>query len=105
MRPLIVYAFSTSAGYAAAPLLMPEFAPPVLPRISNYDALRRNFRWEIPGTFNIAAAVCDRWAERDPRRTAILHQWLDGRMDAVDYGWLRDTSNRLANTLRAHGIA
>ena len=29
----------------------------------------------------------------------------DGRSDDITYGWLRDTSNRLANALAAHGIA
>ena len=71
----------------------------------DYDALCREFRWQIPASFNIGVAVCDRWAERDPRRAAILHQHADGRVDAVDYGTLRAMSNRLANALRAHGIA
>src|SRR5262245_28083962 len=104
MRPPMVYAFNTLRRIPRSPLLMPEFAPPVLPRISDYGALCRNFRWEIPGAFNIAVAVCDRWAERDPRRTAILHQRSGGRMDTVDYGWLRATSNPMSNPLRAHGI-
>jgi acetyl-CoA synthetase len=84
---------------------MPEFAPSVLAPVGDYDALCRRFRWAIPAQFNIAVAVCDRWAEREPRRIAILHQHADGRIDAVDYGTLREMSNRLANTLRAHGIA
>src|SRR5262245_1712765 len=84
---------------------MPEFAPSVLAPAGDYDALCREFRWTIPGEFNIANAVCDRWAEREPERVAILHQHPDGRIDAVDYGTLREISNRLANTLRAHGIS
>src|SRR5262245_10429755 len=84
---------------------MPEFAPSVLTPAGDYDALCRSFRWAIPAKFNIAVAVCDRWAEREPRRVAILHQHQVGHIDAVDYGALREMSNRLANTLRAHGIA
>ena len=84
---------------------MPEFAPSVLPPVRDYDALCREFRWQLPASFNIAVAVCDRWAEREPRRVAILYQHADGRLDKVDYGTLRETSNRLANALRAHGIA
>jgi acetyl-CoA synthetase len=84
---------------------MPDFAPSVLPSVGDYDALCRSFRWQIPATFNIAVAVCDRWAEREPRRTAIIHQRPDGRIDAVSYGALREVSNRLANVLRAQGIA
>src|SRR5262249_19521546 len=84
---------------------MPDFAPSVPPPAGDYETLCRSFRWAIPAAFNIGVAVCDRWAEREPRRIAILHQHPDGRIDAVDYGTLREMSNRLANTLRAHGIA
>ena len=75
-----------------------------LPDIRDYDALYRAFRWQVPERYNIGVAVCDRWAERDPRRLAILHVRPDGRADEVSYGWLRETSNRLANVLRAHGV-
>ena len=43
---------------------------------------------------------------RDPGRLAILHVQPDGRMTTPSpIGWLRETSNRLANVLRAHGVA
>src|SRR5262249_31623630 len=84
---------------------MPDFAPSVLPSVGDYDALCRSFRWQIPATFNIAVAVCDRRAGGEPQRTAIIHQHPDGRVDAVSYGALREVSNRLANVLRAYGIA
>ena len=83
---------------------MPEFAPAVLPRLDDYETIRRKFQWHIPPDFNIAVAVCDRWAEREPDRVAIVHQHADGRCERVSYGALRETSNRLANALRAHGI-
>jgi len=76
----------------------------VLPQARGYDALYRQFRWEIPARYNIGVSCCDRWAEREPERLAILHVRADGRSDAVSYGWLRETSNRLANVLRANGI-
>src|SRR5262249_26802157 len=69
-----------------------------------YDTLARSFRWHIPDRYNIGLAVCDRWADRDPSRLALLHTRPDGRVDEVSYGWLRETSNRLANVLRAHGV-
>ena len=34
-----------------------------------------------------------------------MHVRGDGGSDNISYGWLRETSNRLANVLRAHGIA
>jgi len=77
---------------------------PVLPRLDNYDDVYRQFRWQVPACYNIGADVCDRWALDEPDRLAILHVHADGREDAVSYAALRDTSNRLANVLRAHGV-
>jgi acetyl-CoA synthetase len=76
----------------------------MLPPIRNYDALYREFRWSIPARYNIGVDVCDRWADAEPDRLAIVHVRADGRHEQISYGWLRDTSNRLANVLRAHGV-
>ncbi|MGH6684417.1 MAG: AMP-binding protein [Pseudolabrys sp.] len=77
----------------------------MLPNFRDYDANYRQFRWQVPARYNIGVDVCDRWANAEPGRLAILHVRPDGQEDAVTYGWLRDTSNRLANVLRAHGVA
>jgi acetyl-CoA synthetase len=77
----------------------------LLPDLRDYNALYRAFRWDIPARYNIGVAVCDGWADRDPRRLAILHVRPDGKAEEISYGWLKDTSNRLANVLRARGIA
>ena len=79
---------------------MPETSP-----IRDYDTLYRQFRWNIPARYNIGVDICDRWAVSQPERLAILHVRADGQADHITYGWLRDTSNRLANMLRAHGVA
>ena len=78
---------------------------PVLPRVTDYNSLYRQFRWQVPARYNIGVDVCDRWAASEPDRLAILHARSDGRDEHITYGWLRDTSNRLANVLRANGIA
>ncbi len=78
---------------------------PVLSNSRDYDANYRQFRWQVPARYNIGVDVCDRWAAAEPGRLAILHIRPDGSEDAITYGWLRETSNRLANVLRAHGIA
>jgi acetyl-CoA synthetase len=78
---------------------------PVLPRVKDYDSLYRQFRWPVPARYNIGVDVCDRWAEREPERLAIVHARADGRDEEITYGWLRETSNRLANALRGHDIA
>ncbi|MGD9768427.1 MAG: AMP-binding protein [Pseudolabrys sp.] len=80
------------------------YAPHVLPETRDYGAMVRSFRWQVPARYNIGLDICDRWAAREPDRTAILNVRADGGVDEVSYGALRDASNRLANVLAAHGI-
>ena len=74
------------------------------PPRSDYDALCRAFRWQVPAHYNIGVDVCDRWAEIEPGRIAIFHVGADGAVEEISYGALRESSNRLANALAAHGI-
>ena len=80
------------------------YAPHVLPAASDYDALCRAFRWRVPAHYNIGVDVCDRWAEIEPGRIAILHVGAGGAVEEISYGALRESSNRLANALAGHGI-
>jgi len=80
------------------------YAPHVLPEARDYGAMVRSFRWQVPARYNMGFDTCDRWAEREPDRTAILNVRADGSIETVSYGTLRDTSNRLANVLSAQGI-
>ena len=77
---------------------------PALPRAPDYDSLYREFRWNVPARYNIGVDCCDKWAAREPDRLAIIRVRADGGADAISYGWLRETSNRLANLLRAQGV-
>jgi acetyl-CoA synthetase len=76
---------------------------PVLPFARDYDTVYRQFRWNIPARYNIGVDCCDKWAAREPDRLAIL-SLREGREDRITFGWLRETSNRLANVLRANGV-
>ncbi|KRE09995.1 AMP-dependent synthetase [Bosea sp. Root381] len=77
----------------------------MLPDLRDYGALRDAFRWQIPQRYNIATDVCDRWAAIDPQRTAIIEVSRDWRVTPVSFGELRADSNRLAQALRARGVA
>ncbi|MCF8477112.1 MAG: acyl-CoA synthetase [Pseudolabrys sp.] len=77
----------------------------MLPDAKDFDTLYRQFRWKLPARYNIAVDCCDKWADAEPGRLAILHVHPDGRGDRLTFGWLRETSNRLANVLRANGVA
>jgi acetyl-CoA synthetase len=76
----------------------------MLPAARTYDELYRQFRWQVPPRFNIGVDACDRWAARDPRKLALIAVRPDGEVQEISYGWLRETSSRLANALRAHDV-
>lgn len=67
-----------------------------------YEALYDGFRWEIPARLNMAAQVCDSWAETEPERVAIVDLSGDG-VRAVSYGALRAMADGLAQGLAARG--
>ncbi|CAN7654823.1 acyl-CoA synthetase [Rhizobium sp. LjRoot254] len=75
-----------------------------LPKRDNYEALIRDFRWDIPEKFNMGQVVADVWAEREPGRLALEHYSPDGNHARLTYGELRDRSNRFANALVALGV-
>lgn len=75
----------------------------MLPEIRDYDQLIRAFEWRMPQRFNMGVATCDRWAEREPDRVAILEARGDD-FAPVSYGALRERSNRLAQALSARGV-
>jgi acetyl-CoA synthetase len=77
----------------------------MLPAAETYDELRARFEWRIPKRYNIGVDVCDRWAERQPDKLALLSIGEDGTGTPISFGQLRDESNRLANLLAASGIA
>ncbi|OQW52617.1 AMP-binding protein [Candidatus Raskinella chloraquaticus] len=70
----------------------------------DYQSLRRNFTWQIPARYNIATYCCDRWAETDPTRPAILWKDDHDRIAALSFADMQKQANRLANALQALGI-
>ncbi|ASW07812.1 AMP-binding protein [Rhizobium sp. 11515TR] len=75
-----------------------------LPPRDTYEALYRDFRWEIPAKFNMGHTVCDAWAERKPDRICLQHFNPDGNHFSMSYGELRDRSASFANALVALGV-
>jgi len=67
-----------------------------------YDTLYQGFRWQLPARLNMAAQVCDDWAETDPDRVAIID--LTGQRQETSYGALRQMADALALHLEAQGI-
>ncbi len=72
-------------------------------RGKTYEEVCRNFKWEIPQYYNIGVDVCDKWAD-DKNRLALIYADPDGIDQQYTFRELKNTSNRLANALKAHGI-
>ncbi|MBK1669059.1 AMP-dependent synthetase [Rhodovibrio sodomensis] len=75
----------------------------MLPDVQGYDALVRDFRWQVPDRYNIGEACCDRWAAKTPDAPALI-QWTDGGVQAVSFRTLRQRADRLANALHGLGV-
>ena len=68
-----------------------------------YEEVCNNFEWEIPEYYNIGVDVCDKWAhEKD--RLALIYVDPDGGEQKYSFWELKNTSNQLANALKANGI-
>lgn len=65
---------------------------------------RAAFRWEAPEQFNFAGDVIDAWAERDPRKTALL--WVDDDGNEAHYTFadISRESRRVAHLLSRAGV-
>ena len=76
----------------------------LLPVIKDYDRLYATFAWTVPARFNMATAICDVWAERDPGRPAIFDVARDGGVTVMSYDDMRRRSRQFAAALVRHGI-
>lgn len=74
-----------------------------LQRVTDYDAVRRNFRWSVPDHFNFAVDVVDRWAE-DPQRRALAYSEDSGALRWYTFAEISADSRRLAALLRSLGV-
>ena len=76
----------------------------MLPHADNYDELYKNFRWDIPASFNIATAACDRHADGSGQ-LALIYVDEDGGIRRLSFDQISDLSKRFANVLKADGLA
>ena len=76
----------------------------MLPEATSYEDLAARFVWQVPERYNIGVDICDKWADADPERTAIIAISEDGRRDVVSFADLKALSNRIASLLVRDGI-
>lgn len=63
------------------------------------EETRAAFRWNIPARYNIGVDICDKWADREPERIALIDVGADGNGSEVTFGALKARSDQLANAL------
>jgi acetyl-CoA synthetase len=77
----------------------------MLKRGKSYEQVRDQFRWEIPPRYNMGVDVCAKHAAARPDAPALLCLDADHRLETYSFGMLEGLSNKLANLLRAKGLA
>ena len=70
----------------------------------SYEDFLKNFKIKVPERFNFAYDVCDRIAEEEPERLALLWVHPDGRERRFTFADIKRESDRCANMLRKLGI-
>ena len=72
----------------------------------DYASLHSQFRWKVPGSFNMAEVCSRRWAAKakTARQTAILADGPGAKPRQHSYAELQDHANRLSNVLRLLGV-
>lgn len=69
-----------------------------------FDQVRSSFQWQIPEYYNIGVDVCDRWADLEPARLAVIDVEPGGSSRRYSFADLKTMSNRLANALSVRGV-
>jgi len=68
------------------------------------EEIREWFEWEVPETFNISEAACERWAESDPDRVALSLNRPDGDHTSYTFRAVNRKANKFAAYLDAEGV-
>ena len=75
----------------------------MLPHLDSYEALCRQFRWQVPQIYNMGVDMCDKWAG-DSGRLALIHDKPDGGVERYTFADIRRLSNQAANLFAARDL-
>jgi len=76
----------------------------MLKKADTYGDLTRQFSWDVPENYNIGVDVCDKWANVQPGRVALIHISREGEAREFNFGEIQRYSNQTANMLAAFGV-
>lgn len=71
-----------------------------------YEEAYEGFEWDIPEKFNVAEAVCGRWADAPDgkRRVALFYEGEDGSEETYTFWQMQREANRVSNALAEAGV-
>ncbi|MGH1353211.1 MAG: acyl-CoA synthetase [Methyloligellaceae bacterium] len=76
----------------------------MLPKGDTYEEIRETFSWNIPEFYNIGVDICDKWANKDPKRLALTFIDANNRVVNYNFSELKMLSNKLANCFTELGL-
>jgi len=71
---------------------------------SNYHQLYSNFKWNIPEKFNIGISCCDKYAENNPDKIALIYEYENGNIINFTFREIQKFSNKLCNLLSSFDL-
>lgn len=77
----------------------------MLRKCGDYQQGFAPFCWDVPEYYNIGVDICDRWADVEPDRVAIIDVGVSHEFVQYSFGELKSLSNQLANALSARGFS
>ena len=76
----------------------------MLPQAESYSELIDKFRWHVPEQYNIGVDVCDKWADSEPERLALIYKSQYGEVEEYTFDDIKRLSNQTANFFKDYGI-
>lgn len=74
-------------------------------RQQRYDAMCREFKWQLPETFNFGRDVVDRFAQSNPDKLALIACDEQGNEQRFTFEQISHLSNQFANALVKSGVS
>ena len=76
----------------------------MLKEADSYEEVYGSFAWEVPQFLNMGVEVCDKHADADGARTALIFENENGDVTQYSFQALKGLSNKFANLLNAKGL-
>ena len=76
----------------------------MLKEADSYEEVYGSFAWEVPQFLNMGVEVCDKHADANGARTALIFENENGDVTQYSFQALKGLSNKFANLLNAKGL-